>query len=51
MRWDGSIMNKEWPAVSIIVPAYNAERAIASCVHSLLSLKYPIKEIIVVTYG
>ena len=41
-----------WPSISILVPAYNEERAISSCVHSLLSVNYPKKpQIIVINDG
>lgn len=38
------------PAVSIVVPAYNAARTIESCIDSLLALRYPAssREVIVV---
>ncbi len=38
------------PTISVIVPVYNAEKAIAKCIHSLLNLIYPSDgyEIIVV---
>lgn len=37
--------------LSVIVPAYNAEQTIASCIESLLSQTYKAKEIIVVDDG
>lgn len=37
--------------VSIIVPAYNEEAGIIDSIHSLLSLRYPQKEVIVVNDG
>lgn len=39
------------PPVSVIVPAYNEEVTIASSVRSLLSLHYPLHEVIVVNDG
>lgn len=39
------------PPVTLIVPAYNEENAIVDTVLSLLSLKYPEKEILVVDDG
>ncbi|MEM7813754.1 MAG: glycosyltransferase family 2 protein [Candidatus Aenigmatarchaeota archaeon] len=41
-----------WPSLSVIVPAYNEEKTISSCLKSLISLKYPKKpQIIVVDDG
>jgi cellulose synthase/poly-beta-1,6-N-acetylglucosamine synthase-like glycosyltransferase len=42
---------KQWPRISITVPAYNEEREIASTLESLLQLEYPPdrREIIVVS--
>jgi cellulose synthase/poly-beta-1,6-N-acetylglucosamine synthase-like glycosyltransferase len=42
---------KQWPRISITVPAYNEEREIASTLESLLQLDYPAdrREIIVVS--
>ncbi len=42
-----------WPAVSIIVPAYNEERGIKDTLYSLIKLNYPrsLLEIIVVNDG
>jgi cellulose synthase/poly-beta-1,6-N-acetylglucosamine synthase-like glycosyltransferase len=42
---------EEYPPVSIIVAAYNAQATIADCVESLLNLDYPEKEIIIVNDG
>lgn len=44
---------KTWPAVSIIVPAYNEEQGIGETLHSLVKLNYPraLLEIIVVNDG
>ncbi len=39
---------REWPPVSIIVPARNEERNIVACVESLLAQEYPDFEVIVV---
>lgn len=38
-------------AVSIIVPAYNEEKVIAACLHSILKSRYPVFEVIVVDDG
>jgi cellulose synthase/poly-beta-1,6-N-acetylglucosamine synthase-like glycosyltransferase len=43
--------NKMIPAISIIAPAYNEEMTIVSSVKSLLNLKYPDYELIVVNDG
>ncbi|WP_326561481.1 glycosyltransferase [Micromonospora sp. NBC_01796] len=39
------------PLVSVIVPAYNEERVLASCVESIIATRYPRKEIILVDDG
>jgi cellulose synthase/poly-beta-1,6-N-acetylglucosamine synthase-like glycosyltransferase len=39
---------REWPLVSIIIPAYNAQKTISDTLKSVASLDYPRKEIIVV---
>jgi len=39
------------PLVSVIVPAYNEERVVGACVASILSDRYPRKEVIVVDDG
>jgi biofilm PGA synthesis N-glycosyltransferase PgaC len=46
-----STLPKEAPLVTIIVPAYNEEKAIGKTVDSLLNLSYINKEIIVVDDG
>lgn len=40
-----------YPAVSVIVPAYNEEITIAKCIHSILNLDYPEYEVIIVDDG
>jgi|Deesub1362A_J573_1020465.scaffolds.fasta_scaffold00105_68 cellulose synthase/poly-beta-1,6-N-acetylglucosamine synthase-like glycosyltransferase len=42
---------EEYPAVSIVVAAYNAQETIGDCIQSLLSVDYPNKEIIIVNDG
>lgn len=37
--------------VSIIVPVYNAEKTIEKCVESIISQKYPCKEIVLINDG
>ena len=44
-------MSKEQPKISIIVPAYNAERTIRRCIESICATNYHNKEIIVVNDG
>lgn len=39
------------PPVSVLVPAYNEEKTIVQSVHSLLKLRYPALEVIVVNDG
>ncbi len=47
----GSIFTDKTPLVTVIVPAYNEEKAIGKTVDALLSLSYANKEIIVVDDG
>lgn len=42
---------KHLPSISIIVPAYNEEKTIRSCIQSLQSLNYPNYDIIVIDDG
>lgn len=39
------------PPVSIVVPAYNAQKTIGECLKALLALDYPHKEVLVVNDG
>ncbi len=39
------------PGISIVAPAYNEEVSIISNVHSLLSIKYPVFEVIIINDG
>lgn len=39
------------PKVSIIIPAYNAEKTLESCVCSVLAQEYPVDEIVIVNDG
>ncbi len=45
------IGGKSIPGISLLVPAYNEERTIVDNIHSLLTLRYPRYEIIVVNDG
>lgn len=50
----GAIWNKYadvMPPIALLVPAYNEEKTIVETVHSLLSLRYPSIEVIVVNDG
>ena len=40
-----------YPMISVIVPSYNEEVTIASCIHSLSTLDYPNYEVIIVDDG
>lgn len=42
---------KIFPPVSIVVPAYNAQKTIRECLKALLVLDYPHKEVLVVNDG
>jgi cellulose synthase/poly-beta-1,6-N-acetylglucosamine synthase-like glycosyltransferase len=48
---DSALQSGELPAVSILVPAYNEESTITRTVESLLALKYPELEVIVINDG
>src|SRR5690242_9081273 len=41
-------LNKSFPLVSIVIPCYNAEDFIKSCMRSVLKTTYPNYEIIIV---
>ena len=43
--------NQFLPGIAIVVPAYNEEKVIIESVKSLLSLEYPLNEVIVVNDG
>lgn len=43
--------NKEYPMVSVIVPAYNHEKYIEQCLNSIIGQTYPNIEIIVINDG
>jgi len=47
----GSDFTDRTPLVTVIVPAYNEEKAISKTVEALLSLSYPNKEVIIVDDG
>ena len=44
-------MNNDWPLVTVVVPAYNAEKYIEDCVRSILQQDYPALQVIVVDDG
>jgi cellulose synthase/poly-beta-1,6-N-acetylglucosamine synthase-like glycosyltransferase len=48
---DASLSAREWPSVSIIVPAYNEGDTIERSLASLITLEYPDFEILVVDDG
>ena len=39
------------PKVSIIIPAYNAEKTLEACVYSILLQEYPVYEIVIINDG
>ena len=39
------------PGVSVLIPAYNEEKSIVSSVHAVLSLRYPLMEIVIAEDG
>jgi len=43
--------DRTWPRVSVVVGAYNAARTLEGCLSSLLQLRYPDYEVIVVNDG
>lgn len=42
---------RESPRISVIIPAHNEEKTIASCIEAVLENKYPWKQVIVVDDG
>jgi len=53
-RWyagDGLPALSEYPKVSVVVCAYNAESTMAACLDSLRALRYPAYEVVVVDDG
>ena len=50
-RLDDVFAHPSTPAVSVLVPAYNEERSIVDSVRSVLALRYPEFEVIVVDDG
>jgi poly-beta-1,6-N-acetyl-D-glucosamine synthase len=42
---------KNWPLVTIVVPAHNEEKVITRCIDAILEIDYPKKEVIVVDDG
>src|SRR5207302_2588258 len=43
--------DREWPKVSVVVAARNASRTLDSCLKSLVELRYPNYEVIVINDG
>jgi poly-beta-1,6-N-acetyl-D-glucosamine synthase len=41
----------DWPGVSVLIPAYNEERVIATCVRAALAADYPGLEVLVLDDG
>ncbi len=53
-RWyasDGLPALPEYPKVSVVICAYNAENTMAACLDSLRALRYPATEVVVVDDG
>ena len=53
-RWAGSELRDlraEWPTLSVVVCAYNEERLLGECLHSLARLDYPALEVIICDDG
>jgi O-antigen biosynthesis protein len=53
-RWyasDGLPALSEYPKVSVVICAYNAESTMAACLDSLRALRYPATEVVVVDDG
>jgi GT2 family glycosyltransferase len=48
---DAPFAEREWPLVSVVVCAHNAERTIGECLDGLTALDYPDYEVIVVDDG
>lgn len=45
------IKSKSLPAISLIIPAYNEADGIIDCVESLLHVRYPVKQLVIVNDG
>jgi GT2 family glycosyltransferase len=48
---DAPFADRDWPRVSVVVCAYNAERTIGECLDALAGLDYPDYDVIVVDDG
>ncbi len=48
---DAPFAEREWPRVSVVVCAYNAEQTIGQCLDGLAALDYPDYEVVVVDDG
>jgi poly-beta-1,6-N-acetyl-D-glucosamine synthase len=49
----GSVQEPEggWPGVSVLIPAYNEEAVVATCVRAALAADYPVLEVLVLDDG
>ncbi len=50
-KYEKLMRSESLPGISIIVPCYNEDSIILDSIHSLLSLSYPVKQVIIVNDG
>ena len=50
MKFGGLILNQKFPAVSVIIPVYNAEKFIGACLQSILAQTFKDFEVIAVDH-